>query len=144
MITASLKNYRQSPRKVRGVANLVKGKTVEQALNTLNFLSKKAADPLYGLLLSAIANAKNNFNIEKEGLMIKEFRVDSGYILKRRMPRARGSAFPINKRTSHVLLVLAPKPEKISKTEKKAEVKVEKKAEKVAKKEVIKTEKVKN
>lgn len=115
MITASLKNYRQSPRKVRSVANLVRGKSVEQALNTLNFLSKKAADPLYGLLLSAIANAKNNFNIEKDGLVIKEIRVDAGYILKRRMPRARGSAFPINKRTSHVNLVLAPKPEKKAK-----------------------------
>jgi len=112
MITASLKNYRQSPRKVRSVANLVRGKSVESALDTLNFLSKKAADPLYGLLLSAIANAKNNFNIEKEALVIKELRVDAGYILKRRMPRARGSAFPINKRTSHVLLVLAPKEEK--------------------------------
>jgi large subunit ribosomal protein L22 len=123
MITASLKNYRQSPRKVRSVANLVKGKTVEQALNTLNFLSKKAADPLHALLMSAIANAKNNFNIEKDALMIKELRVDSGYILKRRMPRARGSASPINKRTSHVLLVLAPKPEK---KVKKAVVKTEK------------------
>lgn len=109
MITASLKNYRQSPRKVRGVANLVRGKSVEQALNTLNFLSKKAADPLYGLLMSAIANAKNNFNIEKDNLIIKELRVDAGYILKRRMPRARGNSYPINKRTSHVNLVLAPK-----------------------------------
>jgi len=112
MITASLKNYRQSPRKVRNVANLIRGKSVEQSLNTLAFLSKKAADPLHGLLLSAIANAKNNFNIEKDNLIIKELRVDSGYILKRRMPRARGSAYPINKRTSHVLLVLSPKPEK--------------------------------
>ncbi len=135
MITASLKNYRQSPRKVRSVANLVRGKSVEQALNTLNFLSKKAADPLYGLLLSAVANAKNNFNIEKDGLVIKELRVDSGYILKRRMPRARGSAFPINKRTSHVLLVLAPKPEKKAKGEKKVEA-----AKKEVKKEVIKTD----
>lgn len=129
MITASLKNYRQSPRKVRSVANLVRGKSVEQALNTLNFLSKKAADPLYGLLLSAIANAKNNFNIEKDALVIKELRVDAGYILKRRMPRARGSAFPINKRTSHVLLVLAPKPE--GKTKVVAEEKPVKKAKAV-------------
>ncbi len=109
MITASLKNFRQSPRKVRSVANLVRGKTVEQALNTLNFLSKKASDPLYTLLQSAIANAKNNFKIEKDGLFIKELRVDVGYTLKRRMPRARGSASPINKRTSNVKLVLAPK-----------------------------------
>lgn len=115
MITASLQNYRQSPRKVRSVANLVRGKTVEQALNTLTFLNKKAADPIYTLLMSAIANAKHNFKIEKEGLLVKELRVDVGYTLKRRMPRARGSASPINKRTSHVLLILAPKQEKKAK-----------------------------
>jgi large subunit ribosomal protein L22 len=126
MITASLKNYRQSPRKVRSVANLVRGKSVEQALDTLNFLSKKAADPLYGLLLSAIANAKNNFNIEKEGLVIRELRVDAGAIMKRRMPRARGNSYPINKRTSHVNLVLDVKPETKVK-EVKAKVKTEKK-----------------
>ncbi len=112
MITASLKNFRQSPRKVRSVANLVRGKSVPNALNTLNFLSKKAADPLYTLLLSAISNAKNTYNLEKEGLIIKELRVDTGVTLKRRMPRARGTAYPINKRSSNVLLVLAPAPEK--------------------------------
>jgi large subunit ribosomal protein L22 len=112
MITASLKNYRQSPRKVRGVANLVRGKSVESALNTLSFLSKKAADPLHGLLMSAIANAKNNFKIEKDALVVKELRVDAGKVLKRRMPRARGNSYPINKRTSHVLIVLAPRVEK--------------------------------
>ncbi len=133
MITASLKNYRQSPRKVRSVANLVRGKSVEQALNTLNFLSKKAADPLYGLLMSAIANAKNNFQIEKEGLVVKELRVDAGQVLKRRMPRARGNSYPINKRTSHVLLVLAPKAEKAAgKAVEKVEAKpVEKKVKAV-------------
>jgi large subunit ribosomal protein L22 len=115
MIQASLKNFRQSPRKVRGVANLIRGKSAVNALNTLSFLSKKAADPLFGLLNSALASAKNNNNLEKEALVIKEIRVDSGYILKRRMPRARGTAYPINKRTSHVLLVLAPAPEKKAK-----------------------------
>ena len=125
MITASLKNFRQSPRKVRSVANLVRGKSVPQALNTLNFLDKKAADPLCSLLKSAIANAKNNHSIEKEDLIIKELRVDVGYILKRRMPRARGMAYPINKRTSHILLVLAPIREK--KENKKSEEKIAKK-----------------
>ncbi len=108
MIKASLTNFRQSPRKVRSVANLVRGKSAVSALNTLTFLSKKGADPLYDLLMSALANAKNTYNLEKEGLMIKELRVDTGVTLKRRMPRARGSASPINKRSSHVLLVLAP------------------------------------
>ncbi len=126
MITASLTNYRQSPRKVRSVANLVRGKSVENALNTLNFLSKKAADPLYGLIMSAVANAKNNFNIEKEGLMIKELRVDVGVTMKRRMPRARGNSYPINKRNSHVRLVLEAKPVKKAKAIKTA-VKTDKK-----------------
>lgn len=115
MITASLKNHRQSPRKVRLVANLVRGKSVAVALNTLNFVSKKATHPLYTLIQSAVANAKNNFNIEKEGLIVKEIRVDTGDILKRSMPRARGSAFPIRKRMSNVIVVLAPAPEKKAK-----------------------------
>lgn len=126
MITASLTNYRQSPRKVRSVANLVRGKSVDQALNTLSYLSKKAADPIFTLIMSAVANAKNNFNIEKEGLVIKELRVDVGQTMKRRMPRARGNSYPINKRNSHVRLVLDMKPEKKVK-EVKASVKKEKK-----------------
>jgi large subunit ribosomal protein L22 len=62
--------------------------------------------------MSAIANAKNNFKIEKDVLVVKELRVDAGKVLKRRMPRARGNSYPINKRTSHVLIVLAPRAEK--------------------------------
>ncbi len=118
MITASINNLRQSPRKVRSVANLVRGKDAIVALNTLSFLSKKGADPLYVLLQSALANAKNNHSLEKEGLMIKELRVDVAKTMKRSMPRARGSAFPINKRCSHVLLVLAPKVVKEKKAKK--------------------------
>lgn len=109
MITASLKNYRQSPRKVRLVANLIKGKKVDEALNMLGHVTKRASNPLAMLVLSAVANAKNNFNIEQNTLFIKEMRVDGGVVMKRSMPRARGSAFPIKKRTSHVSVVLAPK-----------------------------------
>lgn len=112
MITASLNNYRQSPRKVRLVANLIKGKKVDEALNMLGQVTKRASNPLATLVLSAVANAKNNFNIERDTLFIKEMRVDGGVVLKRSMPRARGSAFPIKKRTSHVYVVLAPKEEK--------------------------------
>ena len=127
MITASLTNYRQSPRKVRSVANLVRGKSVESALNTLNFLSKRAADPLHNLLMSAVANAKKNFNIDKEKLMVKELRVDVGQTMKRRMPRARGNSYPINKRNSHVKLVLDLIPEKKAKTVKADKIKKENK-----------------
>ena len=115
MITASLSNYRITPRKVRLVADMIRGKTIEQAQIILVNISKKAKHPLAGLLDSAIANAKNNFNIEKEGLMVKEIRVDQGFVLKRSMPMSKGSAFPIKKRTSHISLVLAPKAEKAAK-----------------------------
>lgn len=110
-ITAKLNDYRQSPRKVRLVSDLVKGKKVEDAITTLTYAVKRAADPLLSLLLSAVANAKNNFGIEKEDLIVKSFTVDGGQILYRRMPRARGVAYPIRKRTSHVALVLSTKEE---------------------------------
>jgi large subunit ribosomal protein L22 len=106
MITAKLNDYRQSPRKVRLVANLVKGKKIEDVRNTLAFLVKRASKPLADLIESAVANATNNFNIPADQLYIKEFRVDQGVTLKRRMPRARGMAYPINKRTSHVFVQL--------------------------------------
>ena len=106
MITAKLNDYRQSPRKVRLVANLVKGKKIEEVRSTLAFLVKRASKPLADLIDSAVANASANFNIPAEQLYVKEFRVDQGVTLKRRMPRARGMAYPINKRTSHVFVQL--------------------------------------
>ena len=139
MITARLNDYRQSPRKVRLVANLVKGKKVEDAKNTLAFLVKRAAKPISDLIDSAVANASHNFNIAADQLFIKEFRVDEGVVLKRRMPRARGMAFPINKRTSHVFIQLdtidnmpTKKGKKMNNT--KAVAKVEEKTEKPVKK----------
>ena len=103
---AFLKNYRQSPRKVRLVANLVKGKNVSGAIAELDFLAKRAGAPIKKLLLSAVANAKNQC-IEADNLFIKELRVDKGIVMKRIMPAAMGTAHRINKRTSHVEVVLA-------------------------------------
>jgi large subunit ribosomal protein L22 len=108
MITASLKNYRISPRKFRLVADMVRGKGVVEAKSILTHVIKKAKNPLSDLLDSAIANASNNHKIEKDTLFIKEIRVDQGYVLKRSQPMSRGTAFPIKKRTSHVHIVLAP------------------------------------
>jgi large subunit ribosomal protein L22 len=102
---ASLKNYRQSPRKVRLVAKSVKGKSAAQALVILDFMPKRAAEPLRKLIESAVANAK----MPGTDLVIQSIEVNKGVTLKRSRPRARGSAFPINKRTSHVLVTLAPK-----------------------------------
>jgi large subunit ribosomal protein L22 len=124
MITASLKNYRIAPRKVRIVADMIRGKDVEMARVILEGAMKKAKHPLLGLLDSAIANAKNNFKMDATLLKVGEIRVDQGYVLRRSIPMSRGSAFPIKKETSHVLLVLVPKTEK----------KVEDKPKKVVKK----------
>ena|SRR5258708_1843858 len=103
---AFLRNYRQSPRKVRLVADLVKGKTVGQALVLLDLNTKRANSAIRKLIVSAAANAKHNQKTEDKELFIKELRVDGGPVIKRSMPRARGSAFQILKRTSHVMLVL--------------------------------------
>src|SRR3989344_5021484 len=105
---AFLKNYRQSPRKVRLVAGLVKGKDVAEAIAELDFLAKRAGLPIKKLLLSAVANAKN-MGKDLENLFIKELRVDKGLTMKRMMPRAMGTGHRINKRTSHLTLVLAEK-----------------------------------
>lgn len=101
-----LKNYRQSPRKVRLVADLIRGKKVSDALQELAFASKRAGGPIAKLIESAVANAKNNFNVREENLVIKDIQVNKGIVLKRIMPRAQGSASRINKRTSHISITL--------------------------------------
>ena len=98
LITAQLTNYRQSPRKVRLVANMIRGKKVDAALVDLHFLAKRAADPLHKLLLSAVANAKNNMNLRGEDMIVKEIRVDKGSVMKRQMPKAFGRAGMIRKK----------------------------------------------
>jgi large subunit ribosomal protein L22 len=114
---AFLKNYRQSPRKVRLVAGLVKGKNVADAIAELNFLAKRAGDPVKKLLMSAVANAKQQ-GVEAENLFIKELRVDKGIVMKRMMPAAMGTGHKINKRTSHLSILLAEKVAKIKKSKK--------------------------
>ena len=106
---ANLSNYRQSPRKVGLVAGLIRGKTVAQARVALKFANKRAALPVAKLLESAVANAKNMGVSDIETLKIQEIQVNKGSVLKRVMPRARGSASRINKRSSHVSIILEPK-----------------------------------
>lgn len=108
-VTAKLKYYRQSPRKVRLVANLVRGKKLEDAIVTLRFTNKRASSSLQKLLSSAQSNAKSKPDVRVEDLIVKEIKVDAGPTLKRSMPRARGSAYPIRKRTSHITLILGTK-----------------------------------
>ena len=105
---ATLKNYRQSPRKVRLVASLLQGKSVPVALSELKFLAKRAAAPIEKLIRSGVANAKAR-GFSEEKLVVKSLRVDKGIVMKRMMPRARGSAARINKRSSTITLDLAEK-----------------------------------
>jgi len=104
---ANATHIRISPRKVRMVVDTVRGKSVSQALSILGFTRKKAAVPVQKLLKSAVANAVENSGInDVETLVIDRIMVDEGPTLKRYMPRARGRATPIRKRTSHIRIIL--------------------------------------
>ena len=106
---AKLNNCPSSPRKMRLVADQVRGQKVENALNILRFSPKEASKKLEKLVLSAIANwsAKNEgSNMEEAGLFIKEIRVDGGVMLKRLRPAPQGRAHRIRKRSNHVTVVL--------------------------------------
>ena len=104
---ASATHIRISPRKVRMVVDTVRGKSVSQALSILEFTRKKAALPVQKLLKSAVANAVENGGIsDVDALVIDRIMVDEGLTLKRFMPRARGRATPIRKRTSHIRILL--------------------------------------
>lgn len=104
---ATLQTYRQSPRKVRLLADLIRGKKVSDALVRLQFADKRGAPIVAKLLKSAVANASNIANASSDNLFVKEVQVNQGVIMKRMMPRARGSGARINKRTSHINIVLA-------------------------------------
>lgn len=109
--TAQLNNYRQSPRKVRLVADAIKGKSVMDAKSTLTFLTKRASSPLHKLLNSAISNAKN-VGLKEDTLKVQSIAVNGGQIMYRRRPVAHGAAHPIRKRTSHIKIVLISKEDK--------------------------------
>jgi large subunit ribosomal protein L22 len=103
------KYLRVSPYKVRLVADLVRGKKVEEALTILKFLPKKGGRLINKTLRSAVANAENTQSIDVDTLFIKTILVDEGPKLKRFRPRAMGRATRILKRTSHITMVLAEK-----------------------------------
>jgi len=134
MSTAFLKNYRQSPRKVRLLADVIRGKKAEDAVTILAFTPKRAAKVFKKVLESAIANAKHNHGLEISSLFVKEVAVNEGTTLKRWRARARGSAATIRKRTSHIKIVLGEKgsSDKVIVEEKTA------KEEKAPKKEAVK------
>lgn len=145
--TAKLNHLRMAPRKARLIATVIKGLSVNDAEAQLAVNPKRASEPVLKLLRSAIANAVNNAKMDASKLIVKEIRVDGGPMLKRWLPRAQGRATPIQKKSSHITIVLeesdtvkayrftmAKKAEKITKV--KAE-----KVKKTAAKKVAKTEK---
>lgn len=105
-VTVKLKYLRIAPRKVRLVADMIRRKKIEEAQNFLNFTTKKAAKPLLKLLKTAVADARHNFQLDPDNLYISKITVDEGPKLKRWKPRSRGMAHEIQKKTSHLTLVL--------------------------------------
>jgi large subunit ribosomal protein L22 len=127
-VRAQLKSLRISPRKVRLVSGLIKGLDAANAAFQLEHIIKRSSRPMLKLLNSAVANAKNNFKLAKENLYVKDIVVDEGTKLKRFKPKGFGMASPIEKKTSHITVVLeekvpglkttGAKEEKTEKTEK--------------------------
>jgi large subunit ribosomal protein L22 len=102
---------RVTPRKARRVVDLVRGLPVDVALAQLRFAPQAAAETVYKTLESAVANATGGEGLDRAGLVVSRAMVDEGPTLKRFRPRAQGRAFRINKRTSHITLVVQPGPE---------------------------------
>ena len=108
---AVAKYVRVSPRKARIVIDTIRGKSVNEALECLQFNSRAASEPVSKVVNSAAANAQHNFGVRPENLYVKECYVDEGPTIKRYRPRAKGAASPINKRTSHITVVVSTREE---------------------------------
>ena len=104
--TAKATYIRIAPRKVQIVLDLIRNQPADKALAILKYTPKAACEPLEKLLKSAIANAENNHNMDVDRLYVSEANVGQGPTLKRIRPRAQGRAYRINKKTSHITLVL--------------------------------------
>ncbi len=109
LVTAFAKDLHIAPRKVRLVTNLVKGMNVVDAMVELQHTTKKAAPMVLKLIKSAVANAQHNFALDPASLVIKSITADMGKVMKRYFPRARGSAFVIRRKMSHINIVLEEK-----------------------------------
>ncbi|MFH1423934.1 MAG: 50S ribosomal protein L22 [Candidatus Nealsonbacteria bacterium] len=107
IVKAKLSKLRISARKVRLVADMIRGKSQAQAAAILSFTTKKAAKPILKLLNSAVANAKNNLKLDPAKLFVEKIEVNDGPKYKRMRPRAKGQGFEIQKKTSQIILVLS-------------------------------------
>ena len=108
---ATARYVRVSPRKARIVVDLIRGKSVVRAREILAFTNRGVAETVEKTLNSAVANAENQHHVRPESLVVKTAYVDEGPTLKRIRPRAKGSASRINKRTSHITIIVAPREE---------------------------------
>lgn len=106
-VTATSKYIRISPTKVDVIISKIRGKSYKEALQILKYLPQKSGAIVWQTLYSAVSNATNNFDLEKENLIITEAYVNQGPILKRVRPRAQGRAFAIQKKMSHVTIKVA-------------------------------------
>ena len=108
-VKATAKTLRIQPRKARLVLDLIRGKDVEEATAICKFLPNKGGEMVGKVLKSAVANAVNNNDLDESKLYVKACWANEGVTMKRFTPRAKGSASPINKRTSHITVVVAEK-----------------------------------
>ena len=118
--SAKVRNIRVTPMKARRVVNLIRGKQATEALGILKFAPQAASEPIYKLVAAAVANAKVKGEsagaiVDEDDLIISQAFVDEGSTLKRFRPRAQGRAFRINKRTSHITVVVATPDETVKK-----------------------------
>jgi large subunit ribosomal protein L22 len=102
---------RVTPRKARRVVDLVRGQGVDEALAVLRFAPQAAAETVYKVLESAVANAETTEGLDRSTLVVSGAKVDEGPTFKRHRPRAQGRAYRINKRTSHITVVVQPRPD---------------------------------
>jgi len=102
---------RVTPQKARRVVDLVRGLEVDEALALLRFAPQAASEPVYKLIASAVANAEGVESLDRGTLVVSKAKVDEGPTMKRWRPRAQGRASRINKRTSHITVVVQPRPE---------------------------------
>lgn len=118
-VKAQAKWIRIGPRKLARVLEIVRGKPALEALTLLKFMPQKGARIIEKTIMSAVANAKNNYKMDETQLMITEAFANKAIVMKRMQPRARGRGFPINKRTSH-LTVFVGQPEEKAKVKEEA------------------------
>jgi large subunit ribosomal protein L22 len=109
-VKAKVKWVKSSARKIQRVLDLVRGKSAAEAMTILKFMPQKGARIVEKVLKSAVANARNNNKMEEAGLVVSEAYANKGTSMKRWQPRARGRAFPIKKRTSHVTICVSSGP----------------------------------